>query len=44
MIRLYRHYQSYRAAGLYRADAFRFAWMVVAGGASPIPLRGTHRP
>ncbi len=43
MLRLYRHYRSYRTAGLSRADAFRFAWIVATLGVSPAPLRGTHR-
>ena len=43
MARLCQHYLDYRRVGFNRLDAMRFAWLVVVGGAEPIPLRLTAR-
>ena len=43
MVRLYQHYLTYRGVGIGRADAFRYAWMVVVEGATPIPARPSRR-
>ncbi len=43
MVRFYQHYRTYRSVGIARADALRFAWMVVGAGASPIQVRAPRR-
>ncbi len=41
MIRFQNYYVAYRQLGFGRFDAFRFAWIVAAAGAKPIPVRAT---
>ena len=43
MIRFQHTYLEYRRIGFNRLDAFRFAWMVVMAGASPVLARSKIR-